>query len=371
MPTVAGEEGFAVSPVVRWPREVEPGRGYVVTVDVVVADHGADWPYEQEELAVGCVIDGGSVWTVESVGSSTVVLHRFGGSYGSVSFVVRAASGRPGVPQPPRLTMVSAGGVPFHTVELPTRVTGTPQGGPASPRPAVRPPRPLSVVVAPPARPRRRAERRRIPVVHDTPDPVFFLSHAHPSAAGAEPVREMFQDLTEDLTQLLPLSTGHDPGFVDLEMRAGAAWREELRSAIGSCQVFVPLLSASYLDSSYWHAEWDTFARRRVYGRADGYRVDTSAILPVLWTPVDRERVPSMVAAVARFTPTGLPDEYIEQYAEQGLYGMLDAGRGDAYRSVVWRLARAIQVLFARNWVEPDVLPTFDGSGTGVTDGSP
>lgn len=102
-------------PVVRWPRRAETGGSHLISVDVEMDGPIEDWPYEQEEYAIGCVLDGGSGFAVESVGDTTLVVHRFGGTYGPVTFVAHALDA-PG--RELSLTFVTAGGVPFRTVQL-------------------------------------------------------------------------------------------------------------------------------------------------------------------------------------------------------------------------------------------------------------
>ncbi|MFI5914335.1 caspase family protein [Dactylosporangium sp. NPDC051541] len=115
----------AIQPVVNWPRTARPGQDYLVTVDVVLAE-AAEWAYEREEFVVGCVLEGGARFAVEALGSTSVVLHRFGGTYGPVRFVVRAerdlaADGSGAL----RLTLVTEGGLPFSPIELPVLPAGT------------------------------------------------------------------------------------------------------------------------------------------------------------------------------------------------------------------------------------------------------
>ncbi|MGW0883025.1 AAA family ATPase [Streptomyces sp. NPDC002671] len=109
-------------PLVSWPEEVETGRKYLVTVDVELAGpEPGTWPYDTEEYAVGCVLEAESGLAVEAVGDTTLVLHRFGGTYGPARFVTYAAGGPEGETAL-RLTLVTAGGVPFRSERLEVRV---------------------------------------------------------------------------------------------------------------------------------------------------------------------------------------------------------------------------------------------------------
>ncbi|GAA2423724.1 hypothetical protein GCM10010191_39810 [Actinomadura vinacea] len=81
---------MVVQPLVGWPRTVTPGQAHLVTVDLRAAE-GQGWPYEEEEFAFPCMLDGAPHFTVEAVSDPSVILHRFGGSYGPARFVVTAA----------------------------------------------------------------------------------------------------------------------------------------------------------------------------------------------------------------------------------------------------------------------------------------
>lgn len=117
-PTPTPTPAVAVQPVVNWPRSAAAGQRYLVTVDVVLAEP-ANWPYDREEFIVGCVLDGGDAFTVEALGSTNMVLHRFGGTYGPVRFAARAE-------RDPAddgsdvllLTLVTEGGLTLEPIEL-------------------------------------------------------------------------------------------------------------------------------------------------------------------------------------------------------------------------------------------------------------
>ncbi|MFE6872499.1 tetratricopeptide repeat protein [Kitasatospora sp. NPDC057692] len=156
-------------PLVSRPDVVEPGRSYLVTVDVEIAGEGPlpDWPYDQEEFAIGCVLSGCPGIEIEALGSAAVVLHRYGGTYGPARFVAHVAedlrltdgvfatgAGGPGL----QLTLVTAGGIPFRTVELPIGLAPD-VGGPAEEPPTV-PLRPRARRTVAPVAPEPEAHTR-------------------------------------------------------------------------------------------------------------------------------------------------------------------------------------------------------------------
>ncbi|AVH55321.1 MULTISPECIES: VMAP-C domain-containing protein [Streptomyces] len=116
-------------PVVSWPREAEAGQKYLVTVDLEHDDDPQEWPYDQEEYAIGCMLEGGPELAVETVGDATLVLHRFGGTYGPARFVVYLlGQAAPDGQLELRLSLITAGGMPFRTERLPVRGCGAGAG---------------------------------------------------------------------------------------------------------------------------------------------------------------------------------------------------------------------------------------------------
>jgi glycogen operon protein len=115
-----------LEPLVSWPREVEPGRSYLMTVDLRTATGPAAWPFEEEEFWFSCMLEAQPFFVSQPLDDPTLVLHRFGGTYGAVRFLITAndpadlgAVG--GRPTSMWLTYVNRWGVPVRSVELPVR----------------------------------------------------------------------------------------------------------------------------------------------------------------------------------------------------------------------------------------------------------
>ena len=77
-----------IQPQVSWPRAMAAGRPHLVEVDLSAVPSGGEWPFPQEEFAFTCVLDGGGQFDLWAVHDASVVVHRFGGSYGPAHFVV-------------------------------------------------------------------------------------------------------------------------------------------------------------------------------------------------------------------------------------------------------------------------------------------
>lgn len=200
-----------------------------------------------------------------------------------------------------------------------------------------------------------------LPAELDPRMPVFFLSYAHsegrPMGPPQEPNRRFvtfFDDLSENVAQLIDRPTGSDPGFMDRSLAGGTRWTSELLDALGGCQVFVALLSAPYLISDWCGREWYAFSQRKVVMSKDDGARHQSAIIPVLWAPLRHERIPAAVRAVQRFSPTGLSDPGVKaRYEANGIFGLLATKQDSAYQEIVWSLALQIADIHYAYWVEP------------------
>jgi FxsC-like protein len=128
-----------------------------------------------------------------------------------------------------------------------------------------------------------------------------------------------------------------EAGFMDRDNKLGAEWSPELMMAIARCRVFVPLYSRRYFESDNCGREWFAFARRELTHRARGDQV-IDAVVPALWTRLDRDRMPQVAQAV-QFDHTSLG----ERYCAEGFYGImkLQNYRAD-YQRAVHRLAERI-----------------------------
>lgn len=124
---------------------------------------------------------------------------------------------------------------------------------------------------------------------------------------------------------------------MDRENKLGAEWSPELMTALKACRVFVPLYSRRYFESNNCGKEWFAFAQREVMHQAQGGKAVT-AIVPALWTRLDREKIP-VVAQSFQYDHTDLG----ERYRAEGFYGIMKLRnyRGD-YQRAVHRLAERI-----------------------------
>lgn len=195
---------------------------------------------------------------------------------------------------------------------------------------------------------------RQPPVIPATPDQskhLFFVSHA--TARDNTPFEAFFRDLSYDVEQLMPRWRA-DMGFIDRGMQPGVDWEREILRSVGTCQVFVALLSAPFISSDYCGKEFDAFSRRRTWRRSDATLMEEpKCILPVIWAPMKHE--PAAVSRFQRFSPESHKDPELAQlYQQEGVFGLLqmEGADGAQYHNIVWRIARKIQWLVEEYWVE-------------------
>lgn len=213
-------------------------------------------------------------------------------------------------------------------------------------------------------RPDLRSVREYRPEPTDPPSggPLFFFSHAPSSGirgARRGDAERFFRDLSENVSNLVSLPARRDPGFIDSELEGGIHWWPQLAEALGTCQVFIALLSARYLSSEWCGKEWDGFAQRvvRERGFSDHHTVGMTCIIPVMWAPFPRNRVPHAVAGIQWFSPLDLSDEATaDLYHEEGILGLLQSGRDQAYQAVAWQLAKRIAEIQERYEVVPQAI---------------
>lgn len=190
-------------------------------------------------------------------------------------------------------------------------------------------------------------------------EPLFFLSYAHTSMGQQTRIKQFFGDLSENVAELVSRPVGMDPGFMDRKMGGGSHWSAELLEAVGTCHVFVPLLSTPYLQSPWCGMEWFAFSRRSVTRLAGAGSDHQTVIVPVIWAAPLQGPVPKVVDAVQRFTLNLADDNMIRQYEEEGIFGLLHM-RADSYETVVWKLAQGIADLYYGYRVDSLVLREAD-----------
>jgi len=102
--------------------------------------------------------------------------------------------------------------------------------------------------------------------------------------------------------------------------------------------------------------EWDDFSRRKVSRRPADSSWSRTAILPVTWSPMQKDQLPPAVRELQFFLPQQLTDPDIAQrYLVDGVYGLLALNDETDYQAVAWRLARGIVDAYHAYHVEPTI----------------
>ncbi|MER5395334.1 FxSxx-COOH system tetratricopeptide repeat protein [Streptomyces sp. NPDC002599] len=119
-PSRPDERPLLIEPVVAWPHSAETDCDYLVTVDLrgplAEDDSDAEWPYPDEEFAFTVALDGSPHFVCTALDEPSVVLHRFGGTYGPANF--RVTTGPVPGPAALWLTVTNQWGVPVRKAEL-------------------------------------------------------------------------------------------------------------------------------------------------------------------------------------------------------------------------------------------------------------
>jgi FxsC-like protein len=173
--------------------------------------------------------------------------------------------------------------------------------------------------------------------------PYFFLSYARTPKRDptdrSDPDRwvyKLYKDLCDEILQMTDAQPG-EAGFMDRDNKLGSEWSPDLMSALKACRVFLPLYSRRYFESDNCGREWFAFARREVIHRAEDGE-GTSAVVPGLWTRLDRDRIPE-VAKSFQYDHADLG----ARYCAEGFYGIMKLRNyGADYRRAVHRLAERI-----------------------------
>jgi hypothetical protein len=105
---------LSIQPIISYPRQAQVGKTYLMTIDLQSSEN--EWPYEEEEYPIYCMLDTSPLFSCEPLDEPAVVLHRFGGSYGAAEFLLTAAQEE--MQGEITVTLVSGWGVPIRVLSL-------------------------------------------------------------------------------------------------------------------------------------------------------------------------------------------------------------------------------------------------------------
>jgi type I restriction enzyme R subunit len=112
-----------LKPIISYPREAQVGKTYLVSIDVQLATPNASWDFPEEEYTIGFILNTSPYFTCEPLHDvwPTIILHRYGGTYGPAEFLFTAAEHEIERGQI-SITLVNGWGIPMARLELPCEV---------------------------------------------------------------------------------------------------------------------------------------------------------------------------------------------------------------------------------------------------------
>ena len=108
-----------LKPIISYPCEAEVGESYLMAIDLQLETPNATWPFPEEEYVISFLLNTAPFFSYQPLKSCepSLVLHRFGGTYGPAQFLLTAAPyeiarGRISI------IFVNRNGIPLASVEL-------------------------------------------------------------------------------------------------------------------------------------------------------------------------------------------------------------------------------------------------------------
>ncbi len=105
---------LSIQPIISYPRQAQVGKTYLMTIDLQSSSD--EWPYEEEEYPIYCILDTSQLFSCQPLGEPAVVLHRFGGSYGAAEFLLTAAQEK--MQGEITVTLANSWGMPIRVLSL-------------------------------------------------------------------------------------------------------------------------------------------------------------------------------------------------------------------------------------------------------------
>ncbi|MGW0710593.1 FxSxx-COOH system tetratricopeptide repeat protein [Streptomyces sp. NPDC002643] len=304
------EHTLFIEPVVAWPRVAETECDYLVTVDLrgplPEEDTERAWPYPEEEFTFTISLDGSPYFVCTALDEPSVVLHRFGGTYGPAHFRVSTARATGNASL--WLTVSNQWGVPVRKAELASEIREREPGrAPAARLAAIMRERVSSANRLPEPPPSDLADQTWSPSDHRTGAsrvPLVPLRHGDPPDAGRG--RRRRRPRTGRQTVTISFA-GFDRAWADwiahrLEQRGhrvvlqrwgpprGVDLREALRDLLLSPGPVLLLFSDPYFRlGTRTREEWDAAFREVVVPSAQRFAAVTVApsVQPATATELD------------------------------------------------------------------------------------
>lgn len=288
------ERPLLIEPVVAWPRQAETDCDYLVTVDLrgplpAGGDTSPAWPYPDEEFTFTVALDGAPHFVCTALDEPSVVLHRFGGTYGAARF--RVSTGRQTGTAALWLTVSNEWGVPVRKAELRSEIREREPGrAPAARLAAVVRERAssetwLPIPPTPPSRAPGRPERAPVPEKPYRGSPPERVEARPPARTGRQTLTISFAGFNRAWAAWIGdrlERRGHRVVYQRWDLPDGVRLTESLRDLLLAPGPVLLVISDWYIDARWTHAEWNAALNEVVPPNAERFAavVVTSSALP-------------------------------------------------------------------------------------------
>ncbi len=107
---------ISIQPVISYPRQAKVGKTYLMEIDIKQTGDLETWSYEEEEYPIYCQVDNTPLFKIKFNGEPVILLHRFGGNYGTAKFFLTATSAE--MKGDINITLKNGWGVPLKSLRL-------------------------------------------------------------------------------------------------------------------------------------------------------------------------------------------------------------------------------------------------------------
>ena len=148
-----------------------------------------------------------------------------------------------------------------------------------------------------------------------------FLYFSYARADDGPYLRKFYEDLEPEIRGLTGLPRAQIAFLDRNDIALGAVWDAVIDEQLRTCRVFVPLYSASYVQSAHCGKELAVFRERlHHYQQQQALPIDDTLILPVLWSPGE------FLKTIGQFGLSYTDDDYPEEYAREGMLQLVKLG---------------------------------------------
>jgi SEFIR domain/NB-ARC domain len=282
---------LSVKTIIQYPQQAQVGRTYVMMIDLQ-SDEGYEWGYDEEEYPIYCTVDS-DIFSSKVVGEPTIIMHRFGGSYGAVKFLLTALPkvGRGEI----RVGLINAWGVTVKILKV----------------------KQLEIIEAPPLVNNNYSVPISLPVYQTTEDKLSLTSTNQPSKTKSNypKVLRVFisysYDSEEHIDRVLALSDrlrrdGIDCNIDQYEQSPPQGWYRWMMNEIERSDVVLMICTLPYIqhfrkgegDGMGIGVTWTgSIVTQELYTQAG----ENSKYIPIIFKQEDILYIPNIIRSSTRY----------------------------------------------------------------------